>query len=460
MIIVISDLHFVDGTAGEHNTTLGAYRLLIDQAAYIFKNTRAKAASMGLGGRPPVELIFNGDIFDLLRTQAWFGEELRPYGYTLTLPEEFNATVTADLERKCAAILDAILAHPEVATIGEFFRDRKALRRAFGGVPLRKSFIPGNHDRLINLFPSLRRKVIEFLDLGDGEGGAPDPSEPFPNFRIVPDYGAFICHGHEYDPLSFTGGRERTFEVYRPPSISDAVVIDLVTRVPYEAARIYQEQVCTGRHLPPADRFLVKLQEIDNVRPFSAVVSWMAQLFEEVKECIDLGEVMARSLHVFREYVFVKRWLSGEGMGWWSSLEYRTVQRILKGLELIGVGQIGKAMNHIQRYFRDYEQVASRQGAFHEPALRQDPRLRYVVAGHIHQAGVHPLTGPRGTLDLAREVTYLNTGTFRPVHSLSTFGHGFSSVDRWSFVVLHCRGEQTGIEGPSFRLWNAARSRK
>ena len=63
MLIFISDLHFIDGTAGAHNIKPKAFD-------YFFEDLR------GIIGDPnnavqEVIFVFLGDIFDLLRTTYW-----------------------------------------------------------------------------------------------------------------------------------------------------------------------------------------------------------------------------------------------------------------------------------------------------------------------------------------------------------------------------------------------------
>ena len=70
MLIFISDIHFVDGTAGKHNIPTRAFEgVFSDLKKYWPHPTEMK-------------LVFLGDIFDLLRTTYWLtvDESERPWG--------------------------------------------------------------------------------------------------------------------------------------------------------------------------------------------------------------------------------------------------------------------------------------------------------------------------------------------------------------------------------------------
>lgn len=78
MLVIISDLHFADGTAGEHNVPVDAFHIFFENlksAAERLKKKRREAKE--------IKIVFLGDIFDLLRTEEWFEplpEDERPWG--------------------------------------------------------------------------------------------------------------------------------------------------------------------------------------------------------------------------------------------------------------------------------------------------------------------------------------------------------------------------------------------
>ena len=73
MLVAISDIHFVDGTAGEHNLPFSAFDnvFLLDVCA-LASEKEAKE----------VKVLLLGDIVDLIRSTKWFDlkPEDRPWG--------------------------------------------------------------------------------------------------------------------------------------------------------------------------------------------------------------------------------------------------------------------------------------------------------------------------------------------------------------------------------------------
>lgn len=73
MLIAISDIHFVDGTAGEHNLPFSAFdSVFLSDIASLAKEKEAKE----------VKLLLLGDIVDVIRSTQWFDvdPEDRPWG--------------------------------------------------------------------------------------------------------------------------------------------------------------------------------------------------------------------------------------------------------------------------------------------------------------------------------------------------------------------------------------------
>ena len=64
-------------------------------------------------------------------------------------------------------------------------------------------YLPGNHDRLVNKYSSLRVEVCKCLGIPPNQH---NPAEPFPHeYQDLP-YGVFARHGHEFDKFNYEGG--------------------------------------------------------------------------------------------------------------------------------------------------------------------------------------------------------------------------------------------------------------
>src|SRR4030042_1060900 len=96
MLVFISDLHFVDGSAGEHNLSHRAFE-------YFFEDVAAIAAKPS-NNIKEIKIVLLGDIFDLLRTESWFDYPVdeRPWG------DKESA-----IEVHACTLFDAITNHPE-----------------------------------------------------------------------------------------------------------------------------------------------------------------------------------------------------------------------------------------------------------------------------------------------------------------------------------------------------------
>ena len=67
MIIVVSDLHLMDGSAGAHHVDAGVFRSTFTDLAAHAREAQAR----------DIKLVFLGDVFDLIRSERWFGFGLR-----------------------------------------------------------------------------------------------------------------------------------------------------------------------------------------------------------------------------------------------------------------------------------------------------------------------------------------------------------------------------------------------
>ena len=181
MIVFISDLHFVDGSAGEHNVSTDAFRIFLTDIA----GTAARL-HRETGKIEEIRIVFLGDIFDVLRTEMWFSAACRPWGNT-----------DHGVEEKTNEIFDALA----VRNKETFDLLGGELKEEFGfPVEPERIYIPGNHDRLCNKYESLRQKARACLGIRRPEG------LPFDHQFTDPEHGVLARHGHEFDKFNFEGG--------------------------------------------------------------------------------------------------------------------------------------------------------------------------------------------------------------------------------------------------------------
>ncbi|HEX7669926.1 MAG TPA: hypothetical protein VF395_10095, partial [Polyangiaceae bacterium] len=289
MIVVISDLHLqhtaqdllsrpyeeggkILATRVVRNVGAGALSLLFSEITSNAQRTGARE----------VNLVFAGDIFEMHRTPRWFlgGETLRP---TLA-----PAAPSRALEAKVLSILSAIEEDNRefFETLARFVQTgehvHRGQTRTLGPVALRTHFIPGNHDRLLGIWPSTRRRVRELLGM-TGPGG--NAEAPFPhvldwNRRL--GYGVRVRHGHEYDSTNFSApfdpGAPASLEAYERPTLGDFITVDITTRLAVAFRAHYARELrLTGATGEGYRRIYVALTEFDDVRPQSRLVQYLTE---------------------------------------------------------------------------------------------------------------------------------------------------------------------------------------
>src|SRR5436305_1246131 len=200
MIAVISDLHFEEEASDviksdgreiifRRNLDPRAYRSFIAHMADELRRRKARK----------FELVIAGDLFDFNRTSLWFADDLRPY---VSLKD-----VSAELERKLLGILEATCAEPAVARTLALFHDlsqgkyqahspnsEQWIEQDFP-CAVKITCLAGNHDRLANATPAVRRRIRQLI----GQSG----DECFGHYALYEDPDVLIRHGHEYDNNNF-----------------------------------------------------------------------------------------------------------------------------------------------------------------------------------------------------------------------------------------------------------------
>jgi hypothetical protein len=250
MLIVISDLHLLDETAGKHNPSYGAFEnVFLPHVVSLAKANRAKE----------IRLVLLGDTFEMLRTEHWLEAppEERPWG-AHGLADVKATRVGGETEKWCLRILGVMPDDGRKESVPEdtilhrnwdslrFIREfGDRMRRELGAeLPVSTLYIPGNHDRLTNLYPSLRDAARSILDVTVAPStvqGDPDGEWWFLNEYLDEKHGVFARHGHQYDPLNFGGGNDFTREGHLQVPIGDLLAVEFATKLPYRLSLYRQE---------------------------------------------------------------------------------------------------------------------------------------------------------------------------------------------------------------------------
>jgi UDP-2,3-diacylglucosamine pyrophosphatase LpxH len=466
MLVAISDLHLLDETAGRHNPSSTAFtNVFLPNLLALIRSKKAK----------DLRILLLGDTFDLIRTEQWLESEPddRPWGagglQDLRSPRAGGGTAawcmkilgTAADESPTPETTPSISSR-NPATL-RFFQDLPGrIREEIGqDFPVEVIYLPGNHDRLCNLYPEVRDRVREMLGVTVRTGTvAGDPSGEwwFLNDYTDSEHGLFARHGHQFDSWNFAGGTDFSRQGHLQVPIGDLLAIEFGTKLPYRLGLFREEE-------PEITVEIVDfMKELGLVRPFTHALQWLTyairnQPSPRVREVVN--EVFDG---VFREILdidFVKGWrnpdtrkddilrlMSSRWMNWLP----RTVLKRFDAEDILpffaGVGHSPRDPAH------DPHLLA----AFNEPAWRADRRIQFVLYGHTH----FPMQRPLDAED-DHEVIYINTGTWRDSIFRTTehdVDPDFMKLGQLCYSVFYRADEDTD-EKPagavSFETWAGTR---
>jgi UDP-2,3-diacylglucosamine pyrophosphatase LpxH len=428
MLVFISDLHFIDGTAGSHNIKPKAFDYFFQDLMSIIRD-KSNAIQ-------EVEMVFLGDVFDLLRTCEWFGYPLaeRPWG---------EKAQEEALRRHAETIFDGITDNDDnKASLKKIEDNLAAMRQEFPKLPVETFYIPGNHDRLVNQFPSIREKVCNKLKLPY------DHKNEFQHVLRFPDYGVVARHGHEYDFYNYEGGPSFNAQDYRQVPIGDPITTELVSRLPFEIARRLEAITISQ---PEKDAIIRNFQEIDNVRPFGAVIEWLLyQVKDKPQWLIDLiEETVDDIIRDFSALPFVQAWFERHDK-WLDPFDKADqVQIALYILDKFKVFSLEKLFSLVSKVkdlnFQDPLMVA----APDERDLQESP-FRYVIYGHTHEPLMMPIR-----IRAQREQIYLNTGTWRTRYQKSVRDNSFIGWKNMTYLIFYRDNERPGRQA-EFESWTGS----
>jgi UDP-2,3-diacylglucosamine pyrophosphatase LpxH len=425
MIVIISDLHFVDETAGRHNIPTEAFKMFFRDISANIERYRQNKREI-----KEIKIIFLGDIFDLLRTEKWldFPADERPWGIN-----------EKEIAEHAELIFDTIIAKNRAT----FDLLKSCLKEGFD-FPFEpeRIYVPGNHDRLCNKYPALQNKVCDEL-------GIRNPVNGFEHYFQDVNYGIFARHGHEFDKYNYEGGLSYGYQDYIRVPIGDPIVTELIVSLPWKVMKSPEVQ-----KLPQAEQDALRrnLEEIENVRPFSAIIEW---LLYQVKKNLTLKEVIEDSVDVivkkFNDLPFVKNWYDRHDKWTDPFDEADKIQCVLYLLERFKVFPSEKLLPLIEKLKNRFAKDDLLEAAPQE-FLHLDNRIRYVVYGHTHEPIQVPIRVTEDPSGL-KEHIYLNTGTWRERHYKTKEGLGFISWKNLTYVVFYTK-EERGTDFPTYETWS------
>ena len=431
MLIVVSDFHLMDGTAGAHHVEPGVFRSTMHDLAAHCREAQATE----------ITILFLGDVYDVVRTERWFEYPLeeRPWGSNPSqqaLFDIFDGVIANNAETF------AMLSGPLVQEFG------------FPVEPTRM-YIPGNHDTLLNEHAYLRRRVRETL-------GMPPGDEPFPRHILDPEHGLFARHGHEFDRLNFEGSEAYDSgelfipeEDYRRMPIGDPMACEYAAKIaPLSAAYLPEDH-------PNRARIAERLRDVVDVRPLTGMVRWVmwqvSQTDKNTRDCVN--RAMCEAAQSMHDLPFTKEWYKRhDKLGWDHADEFQTLLRLLRTFKPLNYNRILTAADKIASFKGQGDRYAS---AAAEDFRRLDGHpdgkdIYYVMYGHTHHAKNVPIE-VIGEAPTERYRVYFNTGTWRPTHRMLMGGDGFASWKEITYALLYRPGEIVSgghiMDYPALEAW-------
>lgn len=444
MIVCVSDLHFEEEASdiihGQNGKPDLVFRRNLDPRAY--RNFIAQMAEqVEKRGINDFDLVIAGDLFDLNRTTLWFENELRPYVST--------AEIDAALEAKIVKIIEAVASEKAVHEALEVFRllargryrtdeSQGGKERDFPARNIRIHYIAGNHDRLANSTPAIRKRVCELLGLSG--------NETFPRYIIAKDPAVLVRHGHEYDRNNFaidpedlkTIPLEVPAEGYEHANFGDFVTIDVAVRLPALFRKKYGDEDILKD--PVMSNLYLRLLQFDDVRPQAALLDYMLDTSsgdysaEEAWE--KLVPVIQDLLEEIHDNNFFRYWL-GKRAKPWAPAELEAARGLLKmgGWR----NQVAReAARKITHFMMGGEMEQPQLLAMREEVI-QTRQVRLVVAGHTHQPEVCLIAA-----DPKSDRFYLNTGTWRNRIPATPDERTFGRIRTLTYVMLFSSNEDHG----------------
>ena len=456
MIVFLSDLHLIDETAGRHNLPPRAYEKML-QSLNVIGRPKANGGADKRVDR--VDLVFLGDIVDVIRTTSWwedgFGSPfIRPWGASMGLWAHDNPKIVS----KTRKILSRILETETVKATCQVFKQHKAAWQA-AGVKVRFHYVPGNHDRFLHADDKARARLSEALGL-DYKRRSNGKFARFPCRFSDASHGIVAFHGHELDVFNF--GRvawdQKPFDApaYALPSIGEAITIEIVSRLPHLALPRIEKAFSEDE----AEEIMRMLRSIDNIRPVEAVFPWLQARGHEYGD--RLTAILDEAVEIiFTDFVsidFVKTWSEQVGQGfiprgrsrlehfgaWLLDIDFHEhlagITSVSEAIEVLGAAEGPKAESGYDTLSgHPFSKVVEAEFVAMEDKRRAKgagPVARHIICGHTHAPECTPICGgavPR---------TFFDAGTFRPrIVRTRAQEPEFVEHKSMSYVVVYSEGD-------------------
>jgi UDP-2,3-diacylglucosamine pyrophosphatase LpxH len=445
MLVVVSDLHLTDESTSTNVHPKAISKVLLRET---IQNAKDNARE--------IRLVLLGDTFDFVRSDYWIKDvppNERPWNGTLS--SRTGTNIHPNVELHYRNVLDRIL---RTKTSKALFRAIISLRQrsAKGGrrkIPVRVTIVVGNHDRALNAFPSLRRRIAEQAKEAD--------RVEFATELRAPEYGVLARHGHEWDDQCYgyefytkvlnKRSRAKRFHkaCYKVQTIGEVVTAELM------AGLVHRVREEIGSSNP---EFIRQLMEVNNVRPQIDAfwwLEWFGRTYLNERKKAILLQALKDSIAAVLNTTLAERWddLIREFFVFRGDLTDRLGQ-LLMFLEDKTFDQLKldlKLFNFFRGIFGSSKDDSA-EGARKEWEHGLPGQIQYVVYGHTHEARTEYFSG----LTDNRVRMYINTGTYLPLIQRAR-DVGFAMANQMTMTFFYRGDEDTDGKKdgmPSMEMWN------
>ena len=365
----------------------------------------------------------------------------------------------AKVEAQFAKILDGIL---KTKSAKALIRMVQKLPQV-GGRPPRVTYVVGNHDRVLNNFPSLKQAIVAAFD---------PVSVTFTTELREPAYALLARHGHEWDDnchgwkfltkVLQHGSKVGQFDAaaYLTMAIGEAVTAELMSGIVYGVAHHANIDLAD-----PADaEFVEQIKDVNNLRPMLDVFEWVNWFTQgRDKRYLRMAQdALSDALDGLLDCALAKRWdhlrpdlvVSGDLIDW-----LEKARKVLRKDGIKKLGKIAKSLEKISSLFSHGDSDDCSKGAEEEFADSANDDVRYIVYGHTHNARQNCVSAQlTGDLQL-----YVNTGTYLPLIERTHPGPGFSRLERLTLSFFYNTNEDTDGRagpGPTADVWTGIRDKR
>jgi hypothetical protein len=311
-------------------------------------------------------------------------------------------------------------------------------------VKVRIHYIAGNHEWFFNLpgkpYNNIRSKIKAAMGLAN------DPKVPFPHdpeesadiLKVLNEHHVWARHGDMHDSFNYQDNQGRLAS-----SIGDVIVIELVNRFSHKVDKL---------KVPKSLK--ENLKEIDNVRPLFFIPLWIDGALRRSgvnrKQIKEIKSVWDKLVDKFLKIDFIKSQNS-----FWNPFEdIDKLAALLKFSKGISLSTLGKIVNwygkNVSTKVESYYKKALTESAF------KNRSAQFIVYGHTHRNEIIPLDITKLQKGKELRQIYLNTGTWRRVHTLAQSNAKDAEFIDYNIMTYLTFFKGDERRGRAFEAWSGA----